>query len=763
MESNRYVANSFPPHNVPPTEKRSKKWGKQGAKAIWYFNEAYAPAMFYNDRDTYNTYLKYAFGDIDQETYKPALGVNAKNAENSFVKGIRWQAKNFATKRIQATASKIFNRQYDPVVSAVDPTSVNRRESFKASAMMWSEQQAWLAEKQQILGIEGGPDVDLGGLPPTDEALEIMMQDNKLVNEILAENAIQYHLRRLDFTQSVKEKVDQYLVMLPAAAIWCGLDGSNMPIVKALNPARLIAPRSEFNDYKRMAYGGYVDEYTVAEFRNMATDLTEEEVQDAITKHAKKGNYHKVRYNQDYPSIHRDVDTMMIMHFEIATVDEYTFLKKKDKDGNSRFIEKKYDYYRGKDDEFTRKYGDKRELVRYPKKTVYGGYWIVDSDVVFGYGEKNYLSGDLGYKVRASNSISGYSTCLIKQMIPCLDMLETYDKKIQQLVASIIPNGVKIDLFALRNAAFNFRGKEMGTGDLVDMFMQRGILVTDTSASGGSGDARKPLEIFDAGTTNKLVELLGMMKGELEQLDEIIGYNRVSTGSTLSPEMGARVAQQMDQATDTNLDHLFRADRDLCMWAYEALCKLHRESLNMNPEFYASVLGEEAVMKTIGGYSTDELGLDIEARPTQLEWREFYQDISDLVKTGTILPADKVALRRYTSLKQAETYLKIVTEKRRREARQIEMDKITVNGQVQQQSNDQAHQNKILELQIERENKAMENQFDDYRKDKDHLQKMEQIRLQVSLQNAGGVAETMIESETQKEVARMKPKPAKAG
>lgn len=758
MESNRYVANSFPPHNVPPSEKLSKKWGLQGAKAIWYFNEAYAPSMFYNDREAYDTYLKYSFGEIDPETYKPALGVNAKNAENSFVKGIRWQAKNFATKRIQATVSKIFNRQYDPVVSAVDPTSVNRRESFKASVQMWSEQQAWLAEKQQILGIEAGPDIDLSGLPATDEALDILMQDHKLVNEILAETAIHYHLKRLDFTQAVKEKMDQYLVMLPAAAIWCGLDGSNMPIVKALNPARVIAPKSEFNDYKRIAYGADVDEYTVAEFRNMATDLTEEEVQQAVINHAKKGNYHKIRYNQDYPSIHRDVDTMMIMRFEIATVDEYTFLKKTDKDGNPRFIQKKHDYYRGKDEEFARKYGDKRELIRYPKKTVYGGYWIVDSDIVFGYGEKNYLAGELGYKIRASNSISGYSTCLVKQMIPCLDNLETYDKKIQQLVASIIPNGIKIDLFALRKATFNFRGKEMSTGDLVDMFIQRGILVTDTSDA-GSGDARKALESFDAGTTNKLAEMVSMMRNELEQLDEIIGFNRVSTGSTLSPEMGARVAQQMDQATDTNLDHVFRADKDLCMAAYEALCKLHRESVNMNPEFYMSVLGEEAVMKTLAGYTTDELGLDIEARPTQLEWQEFYQEISDLAKTGAILPEDRVALRRFNSLKQAETYLKIVTAKRRREKQQQELALIQENGNVQQASNKQTHENRMLELQVERDNMLLKSQYEDRRKDKDHIQKMEQIRLQVSLQNQGSIAETLIESETQKDVARMKPKP----
>lgn len=762
MEPNNYVAYSFPPHEVSPAEKSKKSWGLQGANAVWWSNNSYAPSMFYNDRDTYETYLKYAFGEMDDDTYKPALGINAKNKENSFVGSIRWRAKNFATKRIQATVSRIFGRQYDPVATAIDPTSVNRRESYKASLQMWSEQQSWLMEKAQMLGVqEGMQGVDMSSIPATDEALEIMMQDYKLASEIVYENAINFHLKRLNFAQDIKEKYDQYLVMLPAAGVWCGLDGSNMPVVKALNPSRIIAPDTEFNNYKRIPFAGYVDEFTVAEFRNMATDLTKEEVDRAVKMYAKKGgNYHRLVYNKDYPWTYRDVDTLTILHFEISTVDEYVFLSKTDKYGNKRFIQKGHDYYRGKDDEFKSKYRESRSLVRYPKKTVYGGYWIVGSDVVFNYGEKNYLSGDLGYKLRSSNAISGYSTCMVKQMIPSLDMLETYDKKIQQLVASILPNGIKIDLFALRKASFNFRGKEMQTGDLIDMFLQRGILVTDTSES-GAGDARKPLELFNTDTTSKLVNLLAMMNAELERLDEIIGFNAVSSGETISPETGARVAQQMDLATDVNLDHLFRADRDLCAAVYDAILKLHRESIKTNTQFYISALGEEAVLRMLSGYSTDQLGIDIEARPTRDEWINFYNEISDMVRAGTIMPQDRVALRRFTSLKQAETYLKVVTEKRARDKQNEQLQLVQANAQAQKISNDSAVQGKIIIEQEKEKNQQQQRLYEDYRKDKDHAQKMEQIREQQKLMNAGKIAETMIESETAIKVAESRPSPSK--
>src|SRR5689334_5690368 len=110
------IAVSFPPHDVSPKEKADKKkWGLPNFQAAWYHNENQIPALFYQQRDTYLTYLKYAFGQQDEEQYKPVLHINPKNQTHSMLGGIRWQIKNFATKRVLATISRIYNRQYDPV------------------------------------------------------------------------------------------------------------------------------------------------------------------------------------------------------------------------------------------------------------------------------------------------------------------------------------------------------------------------------------------------------------------------------------------------------------------------------------------------------------------------------------------------------------------------------------------------------------------------------------------------------------------------
>ncbi len=46
--ANTQIAFAFPPDNISPKEKQEKKWGLANAKAIFYHNAAYGPAMFYN-------------------------------------------------------------------------------------------------------------------------------------------------------------------------------------------------------------------------------------------------------------------------------------------------------------------------------------------------------------------------------------------------------------------------------------------------------------------------------------------------------------------------------------------------------------------------------------------------------------------------------------------------------------------------------------------------------------------------------------------
>lgn len=773
---------AFPPDNIDPKKKQEGKdgeaWHLQCAKAIWYFNGTYAPKMFYNDRDNYDELIQFAFGDQSEELVKPALGINPENQASSHLGGINWQTKKFAIKRVKTTASKVFNKQYDPIATAIDPTSSDRKTSFKVALKILMEHGQWMTEREGML--DGLPDgIDLDDLPINDDDLNIFMSnDFKLNEEIVLELGMKYQIDRLNFDQT-KKKADWYLTVLPVAGIWTGLDANDLPDIKALNPKKIIAPYSEFEDYLRLLYCGYVDEYTVPEFRKMVgNSLPKDEVENIIKTHARRGNY-TVRDYRYHTEKDNNVDKIWVMHFELRQTDEYTYLQKPDSAGNPRLHVKPYDYYREQgvmpgsvtpsnpsgtpypnEEDFKKQYGDTREIHRIQKPTTYGGYWVVDSDCVFRWGEVNHCAGELGYKLRASNMVDGHATSMVMQMIPCITAIERYDKKIQSIVASALHQSIVIDLAALRKVSYKMGGSTATTDQLIEMFIQRGIIITDTSEF-APGSTRPPIEILQAGISKDIVTYIDLMKFELEQLDEIIGYNKVSTASSLSPETGARVAQQMDMATETALDHLYQADRGLCKDIYRVLAHLHRVSVQRRPEYYVPILGEQAVQQILMSAPYEEYGVDIEARPTQQEWNQFYGEINQMFASGQIKAEDIVALRRFQNLKQAYSYLKVLTRKREKAQQEFEMNKIKENNDGAGQAAMLASQESLKLAEFNRQTEFGMKQMDKDLAQDQHRYKMEEIGLMVQLQSAGKLHNTDLEGQFSLEEANIKAKAQK--
>lgn len=769
---------AFPPENIDPKKKQGapgfeaegKAWHLQNAHAIWYFNGNYAPKMFYNDRDAYEELVDFAFGSQSEDFSKPSLGINPENAAHSHLGGINWETKKFAIKRVKTTASKVFNKQYDPIATAVDPTSSDRRDSFKAALKMVMDHGEWMMERQQMLDML--PDgIDFDNLPLNDDDLNIFMQnDFKLNEEITLELGMTYHINRLDFDET-KKKADWYLTVLPVCGIWIGLDANDMPDIKCLNPQKIIAPSSEFEDYRRLLYCAYVDEYTVPEFRKMVgNSLAPHIIENIIVECAKRGNYtaKDLRYHNEED---KNVDKIWVMQFEIRQTDVYTFLQKPDEEGNDRLHEKPFDYYQkqgadktGKpyptEEDFTKRYGNTRKIHRVEKPTTYGGYWVVDSDYIFRWGERNHLKGELGFKLRASNMVNGHSTSMVMQMVPRIKAIERYDKKIQSIVASALHQSIVIDLAALRKVNYKIGGQNASVEQLIEMFIQKGIIITDTSEF-APGSTNPPISILQAGIAKDIVTYIELMKFELEQMDEEIGYNKVSTASTLSPETGARVAQQMEQATETALDHLYQSDRGLIKEVYKSLAHLHKISVQRNPERYVPILGEQAVKQMLMSPPYDEMGIDVEARPTQMEWNKFYEDIAISEQNGEIKAEDKVQLRRFQNLKQAYSYLKVLTRKRAKMAQDFELQKIKENNEGAGQAAMLASQEAMKLEQFKRETEVGLKQIEMTQDQKKHSYKMREIAAMVSLQNAGKIDETQLEGEYSLAEAEIKAKAQK--
>ena len=104
------VSYPFPDENVSPKVKEDPiKWGLPLAKAIWYNRAFNNPHLFYNVRKDYYQRINFALGLNNVDEFKPMLGVNPTEAQQTFLPNIDWSIKNYATKQLNIKMFLIIN------------------------------------------------------------------------------------------------------------------------------------------------------------------------------------------------------------------------------------------------------------------------------------------------------------------------------------------------------------------------------------------------------------------------------------------------------------------------------------------------------------------------------------------------------------------------------------------------------------------------------------------------------------------------------
>ncbi|GAJ09250.1 unnamed protein product, partial [marine sediment metagenome] len=241
-----------------------KEYGLKLAKAIYHNSTSSGNGLFYNEKEMYRTYIKYANGNQDIEQYKPLLGVNTKNINESMLPSIDWGIRNYATKKINVVVSKITNREYDPVVGAIDQMANDFKKDYNARVKAFSKDKAWLMEKGKQLGADFVPEgLDINSIPDNDAEIEIhALANNKLHSELELEMGIGYHLSRNDYDY-LRTELAYDLVAIGVCGAWVGMDEHLNPIIKRIRPEDAIVPYTENPNFKNINYGGSIRRMTV--------------------------------------------------------------------------------------------------------------------------------------------------------------------------------------------------------------------------------------------------------------------------------------------------------------------------------------------------------------------------------------------------------------------------------------------------------------------------------------------------------------------
>lgn len=741
MDNNKKTYNQ-PEENVSPKQKADAKWGLQAAQYIVHSQNSGLNA-FYNAKHDYARWRKYYMGDQDTDIYNPRIKQNPNNADKTHLLSIRDDVKNYATNIINIVVSKMDSIKYDPIVDPIDPLAIDKMKEYKARIQAYMQNQEFL----QSIGVLAQdstlkPNIPEELMPTSISELDVFMQMNyKLKEAMQLEIDIQKIIDKNKFSELLDRLVEKDLAVLGVGVLYTGLDQNNIPFVKYVDPADFYAPFSKTGDFDKGTYKGHRERMTIQDVTLLNKTLSDTELEDIEKNHTSRSGDSSAFVHDGSTfgyenNTFEEIPKVEVLCYEYRTTNEMVYLKKRDRGGNVRLHEKDYEYFNTyeKAKQFKKKYGDEREIIRKKHQAIYSGYYVLGSKYVFNHGLKNNIeqpegpfgASVFGYKVFAPNYYNGKIVSLMGQMQPVLDDLQQYNLKIRETLAKPFPDGIMLDLFALRKAAnsFEWNGKKMKVQDILEMSYQNNIILFDSSdGKYAAGSNYKPVHSFGDGS-GEIAKYLQLMAQSLMELERITGLNQITLAGSLPKEAGKGVTEMQQQASEVALDYLYDAKKYLYSEVYKSIGTLHLQSLKFGDnknDINRSVLKHTYEFKA-------------QAKPTSYEWAQFYQELANQKAQGIVSASDMVIIRQIDNLKQAYAYLAAVEKKRMREASQAKQQDAQMNAQVQQQSNEQAHANKMAELQAKNQGDASIKQLDIQVDNNKHKHDLERITLEKTLE-----------------------------
>src|SRR6185369_9668287 len=448
----------FPNEFVSPNIKELPEYGLQYAKAMYYSSGRFGGSRFWNDSE-YQALIEVSQGRQSVDNLRNMFGFfkdvhnDAADDGSSSLAYLDIQVLNLAPKYINRAVAKMMNLQYEVQLEAIDPVSVHEKKTYEANIQTYYEFRKWITDIK-MNPRDFFPDLDVDVLPEyPDELMYEMLTNPKLQKAIDGELSIALIHQINDFNQKML-MVANDKVVIGRGHMHCYRDENGIPRCDRINPKYYIGSYVEDENFQNQEYAGYLDFPTVNQFRKESSAyLTEDEIERVIQQYANQNSipatYAINRFNQKFDGL----NYIPVMRFYYLSQDDRVFITRKNKAGNKTIMERGLNWKPRQDDP---KFADDQEydIIKNSYTSVYGGTWVLDSHVVYGYGRKEYPRLNLVNSVLpiitfAPNYKEGRTVSFAAQMIEPLFMINVAWNKMKQILAQGFMGAREIDFTQL--------------------------------------------------------------------------------------------------------------------------------------------------------------------------------------------------------------------------------------------------------------------------------------------------------------------------
>jgi hypothetical protein len=667
--------NPFPVMSKDPQEKEKNSFGMKLAKHIYF--KGIQEDVVSDRRAIASENRDYGANRQDINKFKGLLDAEIDKSGNTAYINIDWSIGVPGMKFVNTIIGDMINQDYKIQFNAIDKHSKAKLKQDRDK--FFGE----LAARKDLEEMEAMSGLSLKRRekfqPMSEEEINIYMDlDYKQGIELGMEQIVDFELYNNDWEKKIKKRIIRDFVENNKGGCRLYFDRNNNIRLRYVDaPMNYYTSTTDEPDYSDVDYEAERRLMTIAELksRDVNCEVTEEQWFKIAQSSSNKNNNPSWKFGETYNYSHMYDDSeyayddfrVEVLDFIVYTEDRVVWEEKDDRFGGRHLSKKSYGY------KVKPRNTKNAELIEKDIQMSYEGIWVVESDIMIGYGRsKNILrpkpmNGDeisakliKRYVIFEPNLRNGTSKSIVDLMKPNLDTMQLLILRKRHLIAEMTPTGVAIDVAGITDAMSLL--SEEDPMRIVKLYKQKGVLFFARTDVNGDPANGMPIVELNNPFAEQLVALDNAIINEIEHIRANTGINDVRDGSSPDKDALVGIEKMRLLASNNTTREIYKGYLD---GVFAQVGTVMARMIQYKVEYGNGIKEYENIIGEIGVKSVEfakditmaQLGVKIEALPTDDQIQELLNMLNISLQAGEIRPEDYLEVKRVMNIKKAERLL----------------------------------------------------------------------------------------------------------
>ena len=660
-----------------PSKKRKREYGLKVAQGIFNSADRNTDGYYGRRYRQWRANRDFSYGVNSMKEFMDLLRIEGNQ---SFI-NLDWTPIKIAPKFVEILLGQFMNRQETPIVKAVDDMSTDMKEMEKQEARFRMENKG----KIQEIEAEMGEVIESNKFIPEDEddlALYFDLE-YRLPEEILFEQRIKKVLDDNDYP-ILKRQVLRDIIDTNFACTKLYYDANDNIRIKRCKPENMIHNVFETDNGKDISYIGEVYPMKISAIRRKY-NLDEETLFTLAQKASRELKRTENLYWKDsykYTEIRPYDDyAVLVFDFEVKTVDVEYSVKTENRFGNMLVVPKQGKPVAPAGQEIA------GEVIETKRMNVYQGVWVCDTPIMLKWDVspnqirpyQNGVDVFFSYSVICPNATGSLIPSMIEKAMGPIRQMIVIRLKMQQLIATMRPDGYMIDISGLRDVDLGL-GNSVEPLKLMKIWDQTGRVYWDSTGDDGERKAPPIQPLPSNQNVTMLNTLIQQYNFELDRLREEMGISEYRDGSSIPVKTGLGVMQSQIQASNNATEYIYQG----------AIQLIEDTSKKVSMMIWDSVVLKAKKFKEFEGYEMSLLDMSFDVHVNLINDQQSRMELTQLLNTalqaGLVTYEQAFKVKHIEDVKLAELYLSRVVKRAKKEASEAAQQNMELNAQVQIQS-----------------------------------------------------------------------------